>query len=559
MPNMGELSDTFIGLEDAVQRACPHLRIETREGRGRCVVASEPIARGTVVLTCATAAALPELRAADICSERCSMCFGRPEGRRLLRCPRCALAAYCTADCQRADWADHRAECPFLRTLGRHVPAEACVALLLGRVVRGTHLGTHPRADGEGAVIATPLMHSRADVRALRGTGGTPSALALQVLALARQHLLPPSVTDDEALAYLAAFEANNFSPTDAHLEPVGFGVYPAAALLNHACRPTCTISYVFAGGDAAIIPPHLRSSLLVRTLLDLQPGDELTHSYCDPTLPLGERRTLLREGYGFECDCNACVEESCEAAALERTLTDRSAPWFTRGRALVRESGTIASEPNLPTSVAALASMAHDGAQPPAAMSDRQDVHTMLALEAAVIAHGIRLLREHLPPFHAEVLSAVRKLQARAALGGDAAALEATSRHLLAAARHSATLRTFVAAPDSETGYAPVNHPLYSQLLRPLAELYTHSFLGAEGSLPARFLDTRVALAGALGTPVAASAEEALPADAGGPPPTPGALRARAVALDARCATCLALRLARTNGSTNNLRSGTP
>lgn len=44
----------------------------------------------------------------------------------------------------------------------------------------------------------------------------------------------------------LCSFQCNNFGITDDLLMPIGAGVFPAGAILNHSCDPNCVVTYAF-------------------------------------------------------------------------------------------------------------------------------------------------------------------------------------------------------------------------------------------------------------------------------------------------------------------------
>jgi hypothetical protein len=76
--------------------------------------------------------------------------------------------------------------------------------------------------------------------------------------------------------------------------------LWPAAAgLANHSCSPSCCWLVV---GDR----------LVLRAARPLAPGDQATLSYLGQALtrPLFERRSELKEVYGFECRCERCRAE---------------------------------------------------------------------------------------------------------------------------------------------------------------------------------------------------------------------------------------------------------
>lgn len=88
---------------------------------------------------------------------------------------------------------------------------------------------------------------------------------------------------------------------------PLGSGVYPFGALLQHSCVPNCLLSYVLDQASGVYVQ-HVR---LLTPLDDTGGGPlELTHSYVDTMTPLLPRHASLYGHYGFRCAC--C--KSCEA-----------------------------------------------------------------------------------------------------------------------------------------------------------------------------------------------------------------------------------------------------
>ncbi|KAF2073679.1 hypothetical protein CYY_005029 [Polysphondylium violaceum] len=77
-----------------------------------------------------------------------------------------------------------------------------------------------------------------------------------------------------------------------------GIGLYFLASFINHSCDPN---AYTHFPDDHTC---HLK------LLKSVQPGDEITISYTDPTQNIVDRRSSLFENYGFNCECPKCVSE---------------------------------------------------------------------------------------------------------------------------------------------------------------------------------------------------------------------------------------------------------
>ncbi|CAG9461261.1 unnamed protein product [Pedinophyceae sp. YPF-701] len=149
-----------------------------------------------------------------------------------------------------------------------------------------------PAAPDEDAVVAA----------ALRYAGKAPARDA-QPTKRERQ-------VAGEARALLRAFRANNFAVQDDLLGQVASGVFPAGAILNHACLPNAVVTYRVARQDGGRAPgAAARVVQEFRAVRRIAPGEEICHSYVDLAgfATAGERRDVLRERYGFACDCAAC------------------------------------------------------------------------------------------------------------------------------------------------------------------------------------------------------------------------------------------------------------
>lgn len=78
---------------------------------------------------------------------------------------------------------------------------------------------------------------------------------------------------------------------------PIGVGLYPTIALLNHSCDPD-------------VAPLYSGSRLTLQATRDRRRGDEVAFSY-GPTyrsMPYLSRQKALSEQYFFRCRCSACL-----------------------------------------------------------------------------------------------------------------------------------------------------------------------------------------------------------------------------------------------------------
>ena len=87
----------------------------------------------------------------------------------------------------------------------------------------------------------------------------------------------------------------NTITLTTPTLDPIGLCFHPLAALANHSCAPTASIT--FSGRTL-----HLRS------LAPLDRATEITIPYIDTTYPTRVRQEELRSRWFFACTCAVCA-----------------------------------------------------------------------------------------------------------------------------------------------------------------------------------------------------------------------------------------------------------
>ena len=77
----------------------------------------------------------------------------------------------------------------------------------------------------------------------------------------------------------------------------LGLGLYQTIAFLNHSCNPNCIA--VFSGSKCDI-----------RSIRDIELGEELYISYTELMRPQSVRREKLMKQYYFDCRCSRCLNE---------------------------------------------------------------------------------------------------------------------------------------------------------------------------------------------------------------------------------------------------------
>ncbi|KAK0112748.1 hypothetical protein ONS95_014483 [Cadophora gregata] len=102
-------------------------------------------------------------------------------------------------------------------------------------------------------------------------------------------------LTSKHMIEDAVAYRKNKLSTT---------GLWIKASYINHSCDDTCARSFI---GDM----------LIVRAARDMPTGSELTFSYINRDEPTAMNK-ILKEGWGFECDCSRCVDDRATSATIK-------------------------------------------------------------------------------------------------------------------------------------------------------------------------------------------------------------------------------------------------
>ena len=304
------------------------LRFETREGRGRCMVADRAFEAGEVLLRCEPYAVVPQWGLRD---SLCDWCLkrGTPEAP-LKRCAACHGAAYCSRECQTLAWkAHHKRECKLDDTaLAAALPDTtldeirlAC-RILWRREAEVTTTTTTTTANGNssnnkaGGLTYEDVFLLVSHYAEIQRKDPARLAAAQQVAGLVlrrcglRSHA---GATQEHVAELLCRMQNNDFGVWDGAIFSIGAGVFPDGALVNHSCAPSSVITYETAGHAATQV---------FRCTRALRPGDEVTHCYMDLASTSAARNEEFATHYMFTCTCPRCVPPPVELDAALAALS---------------------------------------------------------------------------------------------------------------------------------------------------------------------------------------------------------------------------------------------
>ncbi|KAH3744711.1 histone-lysine N-methyltransferase ASHR1 [Pelomyxa schiedti] len=256
--------------------------------KGRAAVATRPIGRGDVVLRCAPYAAVVRERRR---TTTCQGCWRQQECR---RCSACKWAYFCSQKCQEKMWAFHKYECARLAALPVQKRPPDTVILCYRLLCRR-------KLEMQGVIPAVPSL-SWDDVATLKpnvdpnDSSRSERYMAMSVMAyefLGEDLRVPAS----ELVQILAKLETNAFNISNDDFQPIGVGLYPLAAIINHSCKPNCVT--VFEG-----------DTVFVRAIEPITAGTELTVTYIELGATVQQRREELMNNFAFLCKCDQCIED---------------------------------------------------------------------------------------------------------------------------------------------------------------------------------------------------------------------------------------------------------
>jgi len=119
------------------------------------------------------------------------------------------------------------------------------------------------------------------------------------------------SLIESTAYPFLSRHLSNSFGiwelPISPDSENLGSAMYPSASYFNHSCDPN--ITKVRRG----------RSVLFV-TSKEISKGQELCISYGHTERQVEERQQVLRDWWGFNCNCPRCIKELKEIEFKKET-----------------------------------------------------------------------------------------------------------------------------------------------------------------------------------------------------------------------------------------------
>ncbi|XP_021756372.1 histone-lysine N-methyltransferase ASHR2-like [Chenopodium quinoa] len=293
------------------------LKLVDIEGKGRGLVASQPLKGGQIVLRDSpilTYSSFSLKQRQGAYSRYCAHCYKLlVSGNGTLACPSCCHpddAIFCSSKCQSSalvfshtPWVcqslSYLRNCPVLvdqQPEDRQIQARYLVAAFNLAMVSPSSFQTLISLDGGGPQGAERDSNAAIFLHSIISSLPFPKGLSA------------PSVEITAAL--LSKDRCNSFGlmePFSEHGERSvrAYAIYRNASFFNHDCLPNaCRFDYVDGGTEE-------NTDMIIRMIHDVPEGREICLSYFPVNLSYSQRQKRLLDDYGFSCLCDRCKIEA--------------------------------------------------------------------------------------------------------------------------------------------------------------------------------------------------------------------------------------------------------
>ncbi|CAK8672384.1 histone-lysine N-methyltransferase SMYD1-like [Clavelina lepadiformis] len=234
----------------------------------------------------------------------CHYCLASPppdkQAKPLAKCTACKYARYCSKECQKKAWPDHKPECSAMQRVnpGKPVDQTRLVARILWRKQKDAE-------SGAKQLVEIETLEDHLDKR----NKEEKDALDEKVYSFGDYFTydeMPES--DQEMLHLFATIDCNAVGLNDhRNLQAIGVGIFPVASLLNHDCNANC-------------VAMNNGTKLEIRALRKIEKDEELCICYVDCLNTTEQRKEKLMSQYYFDCKCQMC-EDGHEIESLKHGL----------------------------------------------------------------------------------------------------------------------------------------------------------------------------------------------------------------------------------------------
>ncbi|EFO86016.1 hypothetical protein GCK72_005460 [Caenorhabditis remanei] len=208
----------------------------------------------------------------------------------LKKCSACRKVAYCSAECQRADWKLHKRECKAIQAHGEVAIDSIRLVMRIVGLLNQNEVGQFSEEYIPGGIrsFLTLMDHG--------------NHLNAEAEDFAEQYLnfaLPPHSHPETIKSIFKKVSVNSFSLSNSTGNSIGIALCVKLSAANHSCKPSTRVCY--RGRTAMLVPvdDRLPTSL-----------EGACHSYIDELQTLSTRQATLKKKYKFDCACEGCTDD---------------------------------------------------------------------------------------------------------------------------------------------------------------------------------------------------------------------------------------------------------
>uniref|UniRef100_Q4H2S8 [histone H3]-lysine(4) N-trimethyltransferase n=1 Tax=Ciona intestinalis TaxID=7719 RepID=Q4H2S8_CIOIN len=307
----------------------PGVELFQTSAKGRGLKATRKFETGQAVLKQEPYAYAVMSSHIDVVCHYCLCAPGQPGApvEDLHRCTGCKFAQYCTKECQKKAWPEHKQECAAIKriTPGKPVDQTRLVGRILWRRKREENLNGEKKDGKENDEKKVELVKiEELEDHLSKRNAEEKEAIDEKVYSFGDYFTYDEMPDSDEEMAHLFAIIDCNAIGLNDHrgVQTIGVGIYPGISMLNHDCSPNCV---------AMNNGPRLE----VRALRVIQPGEELCISYIDSLETTEKRREKLKLQYYFDCECDTCTKgeelENLKHALVSEDIKEESVKYINQ------------------------------------------------------------------------------------------------------------------------------------------------------------------------------------------------------------------------------------
>lgn len=287
------------------------LKVEEIQGRGRGIVASQPLKAGQIILTDSPILLYPTTPFSHHSSLFCDHCFKSLHSS-FVSCSSCNRYRFCNSTClskslnsSHSTWVcqalSQLQSNPLLlqQPLERQLQARFLIAAYNLAITAPSNfqvlLSLQGSPDNDEAanflhhIIASLFSHPHNELFSLQLTSSLLAKDKLNAFGL-----------------------MHPFSETDENRSVRAYGIYPYASFFNHDCLPNaCRFDYVDVNPPYDVAAGLSNTDFVIRMIHDVPQGREICLSYFPVNENYSSRQKRLLEDYGFACNCDRCNVES--------------------------------------------------------------------------------------------------------------------------------------------------------------------------------------------------------------------------------------------------------